>query len=55
VSGVFALYEAVCHRIAERVTELADRYEQTLPMLESDVKNLEKKVESHLKKMGFEW
>jgi type I restriction enzyme M protein len=55
VNGVFALYKAMCHRIAERVVELTERYEQTLPELESDVVKLEKKVKSHLKKMGFVW
>jgi type I restriction enzyme M protein len=54
-SGVFALYSAVNHRMAGRVTELAERYERTLPMLESDVTKLEKRVGSHLKRMGFEW
>ena len=54
-SGVFALYTAVSHRISDRVTELADRYGQKLPMLESDVAELESKVKSHLERMGFKW
>jgi type I restriction enzyme M protein len=36
-SGVFESYEAVCHRISARVAELAERYEQTLCIIEKDV------------------
>ena len=66
VNGIFSLHTAVSHRIAERVTELSDRYEQTLPELnaliygkyENGVKvenGLEDKVKSHLERMGFVW
>jgi len=55
VTGVYALYTAVSHRIAERVTELADRYEKTMPQLESEVAELESKVKSHLERMGYKW
>lgn len=55
VSGVYALYIAVSHRISERVTELADRYEKTMPQLETEVAELESKVKSHLERMGFVW
>ena len=55
MSGVYALYTAVSHRISERVTELADRYEKTMPQLEKEVDELEAKVKSHLERMGFEW
>lgn len=55
VSGIFNLYTAVSHRIAERVTELAERYENTLPQLEADVDEFEVKVKSHLGRMGFKW
>lgn len=55
VSGVYALYTAVSHRIAERVTELAERYERTMPELETEVAELEGKVKSHLERMGFVW
>lgn len=54
-SGVYALYTAVSHRITERVAELAERYEQTMPQLETEVAELESKVKSHLERMGFEW
>ncbi|MFA5689076.1 MAG: class I SAM-dependent DNA methyltransferase [Kiritimatiellales bacterium] len=55
ITGVYALYTAVSHRISERVTELADRYEKTMPQLEVDVAELENKVKSHLERMGYKW
>ncbi len=55
VNGIYALYTAVSHRIADRVTELNERYEQTLPSLEAEVSRLESKVKSHLERMGFVW
>lgn len=55
ISGICALYTAVSHCISERVTELNERYEQTLPALEADVAQLEGKVKSHLERMGFVW
>lgn len=54
-SGIYALYTAVSHRIADRVSELNERYEQTLPELEKEVTQLEVKVKSHLERMGFVW
>jgi type I restriction enzyme M protein len=53
ISGLFALYTSVSHSIASRNTELADRYEKTLPELEAEALELESKVKSHLKRMGF--
>jgi len=55
VAGIEQLYRAVSQGIAARVTELADRYERTLPELKDDVAKLEKKVKSHLERMGFVW
>jgi type I restriction enzyme M protein len=55
ISGIYALYTAVSHRISDRVTELNERYEQTLPALETEVAQLERKVKSHLERMGFVW
>jgi type I restriction enzyme M protein len=52
-NGIFALYDAVSHHIADRVAELAERYELTLSEIDDDVKELECKVKSHLGKMGF--
>ena len=53
ISGIYALYTAVSHRISDRVTELNERYEQTLSALEDEVTQLEGKVKSHLEGMGF--
>lgn len=55
MGGVNALYKAVSHRIAERVQELAERYEKTMPDLDTEVVQLESKVKSHLERMGFVW
>lgn len=55
INGIYALYTAVSHRISDRVTEFNERYEQTLPALETEVAQLEGKVKSHLERMGFVW
>ena len=52
--GIKSLYDTTSHKIATRVTELADRYENTLPGLETTVADYETKVKNHLKEMGFE-
>lgn len=52
---VVANYEAISHAIANRVVGLCERYGQTLPQLEGEVKRLEGKVRGHLGKMGFTW
>ena len=52
--GIKSLYDTTSHTIATRVTELADRYENTLPDLEATVADYETKVKNHLKEMGFE-
>ncbi|MCL2007171.1 MAG: type I restriction-modification system subunit M [Treponema sp.] len=54
-SGIYELYIAVHHWITDRVSELNDRYEEPLPVLESKVAELEGKVKSHLETMGFVW
>ncbi len=53
--GIKALYVTTSHNMANRVSELADRYESTLPELESEVADYEAKVKSHLERMGFVW
>ena len=53
--GIYSLYTTVSQRITERIVEIAERYEQTLPNLESAVASYEKKVKKHLKEMGFVW
>ncbi len=45
----------ISHRLAQRIKELAERYENTLPQLTNDVDDMTKKVEAHLKKMNFVW
>ncbi len=41
--------------MANRISELANRYDSTLPNLEKDVEDYEAKVKSHLERMGFGW
>ena len=53
--GIKALYVTTSHEIAGRISELAERYEDTLPNLESDVESYEAKVKAHLERMGFVW
>lgn len=53
--GIDALYVAISHNITERVMELAERYEDTLPELSKKVAEYESKVKSHLERMGFVW
>ena len=53
--GIKALYVTTSHEIAGRIAELAERYEDTLPSLESDVEYYEAKVKAHLERMGFVW
>lgn len=55
ISDIYALYTEVSHRISDRVTELNERYAQTLSALETEVAQLEGKVKSHLERMGFVW
>lgn len=45
----------ISQQLTNRVKELAERYESTLPSLDKEVATLESKVTSHLNKMGFEW
>lgn len=53
--GIDALYTAISHSIANRVTELTERYEQTLPAIAEEVVKYETKVNAHLERMGFVW
>jgi type I restriction enzyme M protein len=47
--------ERISHRLTGRIKQLAERYEVPLPALTSEVDALEKKVNRHLKNMGFVW
>ena len=51
--GIKNLYDTTSMKIAARVTELAERNENTLPDLETTVADYETKVKNHLKEMGF--
>lgn len=53
--GIADLYAAISHHLTNRIIELADRYEDTLPELDKDTTENEAKVKSHLERMGFEW
>lgn len=45
----------ISQRLTDRLTELMERYESTLPEIESELQELNKKVRGHLEKMGFSW
>ena len=45
----------ISQRLTNRVKELAERYENPLPSIDSNVEKLESKVANHLNKMGFVW
>jgi type I restriction enzyme M protein len=53
--GILALYNTVSQNITVRIVQIAERYENTLPTLESDTDKYEAKVKEHLKRMGFIW
>ena len=53
--GIKALYETTSNQMANRISELVERYEFTLPYLEKEVEKYETKVKSHLERMGFRW
>ncbi|MED4954503.1 type I restriction-modification system subunit M [Paenibacillus macerans] len=53
--GIDALYTAISHSIANRVTVLNERYEEPLPVIQEKVAEYEVKVKSHLERMGFVW
>ncbi len=53
ISGCEALMQTVTHRIANDVTTLVERYENTLPELAQDVAMYEDEVNEYLKEMGF--
>ena len=54
-TGIKALYVTASHSMANRITQLAERYENTLPQLEKEVVDYEAKVRAHLERMGFQW
>ncbi|WP_313530750.1 type I restriction-modification system subunit M [Anaerotignum sp.] len=52
---VDTLFSTISHQLAARIIELSERYADTLPELEKHVSDLEKKVKSHLERMGYKW
>ena len=54
-SAVNKEMRGISQRLTERLTELMERYESTLPEIESELAELNKKVRGHLEKMGFSW
>jgi len=53
--GIDSIYSAISHNLTNRIIELVERYEETLPQVEEEVANYEAKVKSHLERMGFAW
>lgn len=49
------LYAAISHQLTNRIVELEERYESTLPELMSATTEYEARVKSHLERMGFKW
>jgi type I restriction enzyme M protein len=47
--------QRISQSLNQRVKELAERYESTLPEILNSVKTQEEKVNTHLKNMGFKW
>tara|TARA_R110001592_G_scaffold103051_1_gene290389 strand:- start:14013 stop:16427 length:2415 start_codon:yes stop_codon:yes gene_type:complete len=45
----------ISQRLTNRVKELAERYENPLPFIDTELESLESKVNTHLQKMGFVW
>ena len=53
--GIKNLYVTASHNMANRIIELAERYEDTLPSLNTEADELEKRVTVYLERMGFKW
>ena len=45
----------ISQSLTNRVKELAERYEETLPEIDVRLSGVEAKVNAHLEKMGFVW
>ena len=54
-SDVQAELDRVSQTLTGRIRELAERYATPLPQLVDDVETLSRRVDEHLKKMGFAW
>lgn len=47
--------DKISHRLTTRIKELAERYDETMFEIETEVEEYSNKVEEHLKRMGFTW
>jgi type I restriction enzyme M protein len=45
--------ERISQKLSQRIKELSERYENTLSEISDKVTEYEKKVQEHLRKMGF--
>ena len=45
--------DRISQRLTQRINELVDRYEKSMPVLNQDVEAYEQKVKGHLAKMGY--
>ena len=45
----------ISQALARRIKEIGERYAMPLPKLSEDVEILSRKVDAHLKRMGFIW
>jgi type I restriction enzyme M protein len=54
-TALHQLQDKISQNLAQRIKELAARYENTLPELEMVALDYEAKVKQHLKEMGFVW
>ena len=54
-NGIYDLYAAISHQLADRIIELSKRYEDTLPELMKQASDYEARLKGHLERMGFKW
>lgn len=54
-SSIRSEHERISHDLADRVRELAERYETPLTLLNADVKKLTAEVDQNLEELGFKW
>ena len=52
-NSIYDELERILYNLAERIKELAERYETPLSSINDDVEELTTKVDQHLEKMGF--
>ncbi len=47
--------DRISQTLTQRIKELEERYESSLPQLNNEVNELEQKVNAHLQEMGYSW